>query len=114
MQAEETIEIERGIGAALARLRNRDRRTHVVVVWFAEGNDDVETVHGAALEEDNHFLFVWGWGADDGALQEGGEGGHAEHGYAAVFQEVASGDGHLVLLWCALRETRTSAAEAAC
>jgi hypothetical protein len=68
MQAEETVEIECGFGAALAWLGDRDRGAHAIVIWFAERDDDVEAVHGAALEEDNHFFGVGGGGADYGAL----------------------------------------------
>jgi hypothetical protein len=77
METEETVEIERGICAALAGLRNRDGGAHAVVIWLAEGDDYVEAVHGAALEEDYHFLLIGRGGADDRALQEGRECGHA-------------------------------------
>src|SRR5271156_1074772 len=73
------------IGASLARLGDRYCGTHAVVVWFAEGDDYVEAVHGAALEEDDHFLLVGRGSAGDGALEERWECGHAEHGDAAVF-----------------------------
>ena len=103
MQAEETVEIERGVGAALARLRNRDGGAHAVVIWFGERDDDVEAVHGAALEEHDHFLLVGRRSGGYRALQERWERGHAEHGDAAVFQEVASRD-HC--LSCCLRRIR--------
>ena len=85
MQTEEAVEIERGISAALAGVRDRDGGAHAIVIRFAEGDDYVEAVHGATLEEDHHFLFIGRGGADYGALQEGWECGHAEHGDAAVF-----------------------------
>ena len=47
MQAEEAIEVEDLI------LRNRDAGAHGVVVLFAVGNDDVEAVGCAALEDDD-------------------------------------------------------------
>src|SRR5580658_883056 len=94
MQAEESVEIQRGIGAALAGLRDRDGGAHAVVIWFAEGDNYVEAIHGAALEEDDHFLLVGRGGAGYGALQKRGQSGHAEHGDAAVFEEVAPGNGH--------------------
>src|SRR6266487_3935659 len=51
MCPEESIEIENGFA------RNRDRRTRGVVSLLAVGNDDIESVDGAALKNsDENFL----------------------------------------------------------
>ena len=89
MQSEETVEIERGFGAALARLRNRYGGSHAVVIRFGERHDDVEAIHRAALKEDDHFLLVGRRRADNGALQKRGQCCHSQHCHAAVFQEIA-------------------------
>ncbi len=70
MQAKESVEIERGLGAALLGLRDGDGRAHTVIVGFAEWDDNVQTIHGAALEQHDHLLFGGTSGAGDGALQE--------------------------------------------
>ena len=50
MQPEESIEIDGAIRATATWFRNCDRRTHAVVILFAEWNHDVEAVSGAALK----------------------------------------------------------------
>jgi hypothetical protein len=57
MEAEEAVEIDRRIVAAVLWLGDGDARTQAVIIGFAEGDDDIETVGGAALEEDNELLL---------------------------------------------------------
>ena len=93
VQAEEAVEIDRGVGAAAAWLRNGDGWAQAVIVWFGEWDDDVEAVGGAALEEDDELFFAGGGGSGgDGALQECGHGAEADHGDAALLQEIAAGE----------------------
>jgi hypothetical protein len=85
VQAEETVEVDGGFSATALGFWDGYARAHLVVAALAEGDDYVQAVHGAALEEDYHFLFAWGRRGGYGALEEAGHGGEAEHGYAAVF-----------------------------
>jgi len=50
-----TVEIDRRIVAAALWLGDGDGRAQAIVVGFAERDDDIETVGGAALEEDNEL-----------------------------------------------------------
>src|SRR5579864_3751395 len=87
MEAEKAIEVERRLFAAALRLRNGNRGTQAIIVWLGERNDYVETVHGAALEEDNELFLIRGGSSGDGALQERRHCSHADHGDAAALEE---------------------------
>src|SRR5207244_13268407 len=57
MQTEKSVEVDRRIGAAALRLRNRDGWAHAVVIGFAKRHDDVQPIGRAALEEHDQLLF---------------------------------------------------------
>src|SRR5438445_6475798 len=44
MQTEKSVEVDRRIGAAALRLRNRDGWAHAVVIGFAKRHDDVQPI----------------------------------------------------------------------
>jgi hypothetical protein len=91
VQAEVAVEIDCGAGAAAAWLRNGDSWAETIIVWFGEWDDDVKAVGGAALEEDDELFFAGGgWSGGDGALQEGWHGAEADHGDAALPEEIAA------------------------
>ena len=82
MKAEEAVEIEDLI------LRDGDAGTHVVVVLLAVGDDDVEAVGCATLEDDDQAAAGCGCGlGQNRANQEAGDGGGAGDGQGAVAQE---------------------------
>jgi hypothetical protein len=84
MEAEESVEVEDGI------LRDSDAGAQVEIGFFAMGDDDVESVGGSALEDDDEFfaLGLRGGGlGEDGAGDEAGHGGSSDDGHGAVFHE---------------------------
>src|SRR6059058_1210565 len=54
MQTEKSVEVDRRIGAAALRLRNRDGWAHAVVIGFAKRHDDVQPIGRAALRSEEH------------------------------------------------------------
>ncbi len=93
MQPEEAIEIENlvcGYG---------DAGAHGVVVLLAVGNDDVEAVCSAALEDDHQAAtgIACGFG-HDGADEEAGDGRGAGDGQCAFVQEESAVDLHVCLI----------------
>jgi len=57
MKSEKSIEIDGTISAAATRLWDRDGWTHAVIILLAEWNDNVQTVGGAPLKQDNQLFF---------------------------------------------------------
>src|SRR5712691_5058706 len=57
MQSKESIEIDGRIACAAPRLRNRNRRSHAIVVWLRKRHHDVQTVRRSALKQ-HHQLFL--------------------------------------------------------
>ena len=89
MEAEEAIEVENLV------LRNGDAGTHGVVVLFAIGDDDIETVGGAALEDDDETAIgrcccVL---AENGADQKAGDCRGAGDGKRAFAEKESAVDG---------------------
>ena len=87
MQAEEAVEIDRAV--TLVRLRNRDRRPRAVVRLFAERDDHVEPVDGAALEDRDQDLLAR-LGCLGRARDELRRESEAHEREAAVLEEYAS------------------------
>ena len=86
MEAEESVEVEHLV------LRNGDAGAHGVVVLFAIGDDDVETVGGAALKDDDQAAVGNGRSlGHDGADEEAGDGRGAGEGKGAVEKEESAG-----------------------
>src|ERR1700719_4307312 len=79
MQAEKAVEIHSSAFDSVPRLRNRNCRTNAVVVFFPKWHDDVQSVGGAALEDDDQFFLVWHWRRRDRALQKSRNRAHADH-----------------------------------
>src|SRR6266478_7869886 len=101
MQAKKSVEVDRCITiqlgickykprtpAATLWLRNRDGRTHAVIIRFAKGHDDIQTVRRAALKKHDELFLVRHGCRGHGALQKRGHGAQANHGHSAVFQEI--------------------------
>ena len=57
MQSEKAVKVHGAIRFAAARFRDRNGRTQAVIILFAEGNDDVESVGRAALKQYDELLF---------------------------------------------------------
>ena len=57
MKAKKTVEIDCRLSAASLWLRNGDGGPHLVVIRLGERNNDVQTIHRAALKQHNHFLL---------------------------------------------------------
>src|SRR6266436_10064907 len=83
MQAEEAVEVHGGALRSVPRLGNRNRWTNAVIILFTEWDNDVQSVGGAALEDDDQFLLVRHGRRRHRALQERGNCAHADHGHAA-------------------------------
>src|SRR6266566_5074257 len=94
MQAEETVEVDRGAFASLAWLWNRDGRSDPVIILFAEGHNDIQSVGRSALEKDDKFFLVRHWRSRHRTLQECGNRAHADHCYAAALYKNAPGNFH--------------------
>ena len=60
MQPEESIEIDRGVFAAV-RPRDGDGRAQIVIRLLAVRHDNVQPVRGAALEDRHQYLFPRRW-----------------------------------------------------
>src|SRR5260370_7452984 len=71
MQAKKSVEVDRCITiqlgvckykprtpAATLWLWNRDARTHAVIIRFAEGHHDIQSVRRAALKNNDHLFLV--------------------------------------------------------
>ena len=92
VEAEETIEIERGVLSG-ARLLNRDAGPGLVVLGFAERHDDVQAVGSAALEDRDELL-----GARRASLrerrarEERRREADAHEGEGAVLEEDSAGN----------------------
>ena len=90
MKAEESIEIDDLI------LRNRDTRTHGVVIFFSPGNDDVESINGSALKDDDEAAGRSGSGfSENGAHEEAGNGGGAGEGESALVKKESAIELHV-------------------
>src|SRR6266700_7996377 len=74
--------------AATLWLRNRDGRTHAVIIRFAEGNHDSQTVRRATLKKHDELLLVRHGRRGHGALQKRGHRTQADHRHSALFQEI--------------------------
>src|SRR6516162_5960600 len=90
MQPEEAVQIkDRTPG-------NTDRWSHGVIGRFAMGHDDVQTVGGAALENDNQAFVLRT--RRDGSLrrtrEKRGQGGGAYDGEGPVLHKYAACDRH--------------------
>jgi hypothetical protein len=82
MEAEEAIEVKD------LTLQDGDGGPHGVVVGLAVRDNDVEAVHGAALEDDNQAMTGEGRGLrQDRAREEAGDGCRACHGEGAMAEE---------------------------
>src|SRR5256884_3026292 len=88
MQTEKSVEVDRRIGAAALRLRNRDGWAHAIVIGFAKRHDDVQPIGRAALEEHDQLLFARHRCRGDRALKKRGHGAQPHHGHAALLQKI--------------------------
>src|SRR5258708_39049650 len=89
MQTEKSIKVDRCSRAAALGLWNGDRGTHAIVIGFAEGHDDIQAVGRAALKQYDELLLVGHRSGGYGALQKRGHRAQADHGHAALLQEIA-------------------------
>src|SRR6266851_83258 len=103
MQAKKSVEVDRRITtqlgvckykprtpAATLWLRNRDGRTQAVIIRFAKGHHDIQSVRRAALKKHHELLVVRHGRRGHGALQKRGHGAQANHRDSALFQEIAA------------------------
>src|SRR5260370_19610451 len=103
MQAKKSVEVDRCITiqlgvckykprtpAATLWLWNRDALTHAVIIRFAEGHDDIQSVRRAALKKHHELLLVRHGRRGHGALQKRGHRAQANHRHSALFQEIAA------------------------
>src|SRR6266852_5216508 len=88
MQPEESVEIDSRIGCATSRLRNRDRRSHAVIVWLRKSNDDVEPVGRPALKQHHKLLLVRHRRRRHRALQKRRHRAEPNHGDSALLQKI--------------------------
>src|SRR5437867_4072679 len=101
VQSEESVQIDRRITiqlgvckykprtpAATLWLRNRDARTHAVIIRFAEGHDDIQSVRRATLKKHDELFLVRHGRRGHGALQKRGHRTQANHRHSALFQEI--------------------------
>src|SRR6267143_1403132 len=89
VQTEKSVKVDRRIRAAAIGLRNRDRRTHAIVIRFVEGHDDIQAIGRAALKQHDELLLVRHRRGRHGALQKRGHRAQADHGYASLLQEIS-------------------------
>src|SRR4051812_28759018 len=100
MEAEEAVEVDGCIGAAVGcrgGTRYGDGGAEVVVGLFAVGHDHVEAVGGAPLKDGNQNLLAGRRcvGGVQGALEPEGGGTHSHHRQCRV-AEKESACGHKV------------------
>ena len=88
MQAKKSVEVDGGIRAAALRFGNRDARPHAVIIRFAKGHDDVQTVRRAALKQYDELLLVRHRCCGDGALQKHGHGAETHQRHATLLEEI--------------------------
>src|SRR5260370_42702581 len=102
MQTKKSVQVDRGISiqlwvckykprtpAATFGLRNGNRRTQAIVIWFAERHDDIQAVSRAALKQPDELLFVRHGSYCHRALQKRGHRAEGDPGHAALLQETA-------------------------
>ena len=89
MQTEESVEIDDLL------LRDGNAGAHGVVVLLAIGHDDVETVSGAALKDDDEAARRSSRLSENGAHEEAGDGGGAGKGERAFVEEEPPVDIHV-------------------
>src|SRR5260370_17516094 len=89
MQSEEAVEIDSRIGCATARLRNRDRGPHAVIVRLRKRNDDVQPVGRAALKQHHQLLLVRHRRRRHRALQKRRHRAEPNHGDSALLQKIS-------------------------
>src|SRR4030095_3364977 len=94
MESEKTVEIHRTVRPAASWLRNGDGGAHPVIILLAERHHDVEAVGGAPLKQHNKVLFPRCWRRRDGAQEKRGHRAQADHGDAALLQEVSARECH--------------------
>src|SRR2546425_8340910 len=90
MKSEEAVQV----GHCTAR--NIDGWPHRVISRFAMWNHDVQTIGGAALENDDQPLFLVSqrFGAESGPSEEPRNRGGAHDRHCAITKKNATGDGH--------------------
>jgi len=105
-----SLQVYRDVTAAIARLRNRDRRPRLVVIVVAERHDHVEAVHGPALEDrDQDLRLARPLLREGGAEQEPRRAPEREECEGPALHEGPSrASSHAYLLWNS-GEPRTSA-----
>src|SRR5256885_3726565 len=90
MEPKESVQINGRIVCAPSWLRDRNRRTQAVVIRLTKWNNNVESVGGAALKQNNGLLFSCGrWRGRNCALQESGHRAKTNHRDAALLQEIS-------------------------
>src|SRR4051794_5489072 len=104
MEAEEPVEIDGGDLAA-AGARDRDGGAELVVVRVSVGDNDVEAVGGAALEEHDEALVIFATAEARARVesverprQETGDRGGGDECQRSVLEENATRDAHVLLL----------------
>jgi hypothetical protein len=88
MQAEESVEVDRGIGPAALRLGNRNARAQAVIIRLGKRNHDVQAVRGPALKQHYELLLPGHGGSRDRPLQKRRHGAQANHRHAALLQKI--------------------------
>jgi hypothetical protein len=89
METEEAVEIDRALGGS--RPGNGNARARGVIVALAEGDDHVEAVDRAALEDGDQDPASRRRGLD-GPREKSGREAETQQGKSAVLHEDASGE----------------------
>src|SRR5262249_45598191 len=97
-QAEEAVEVEGGVLAAAAGRRHRDRGSQLSIRAVAVGDHDVQSVAGAALEDDDQRLAAAGPRGVGRAQEHPGRHPERDEGEAGGLEEEPPRE-HRYLLW---------------
>src|ERR1700704_6072741 len=99
MQPKEAVKINHTL-LSVARTRNSNAGTHAVISLLTVRHHDVQSVGGAALEQDDQALLPrrCGFSGINRSRQKAGNNAGANNGQRAILQKNSASDRHILLL----------------